>query len=384
MGGSLTCESEYGKGSEFTLTLTQKIIDKTPSGVFMEHDDTAAKGPYVPLFKAPDADVLVVDDNPMNLNVIKGLLKGTRVFVSTASSGEECLDKIKDTSFDVVFLDQMMPGMDGIETLTEIRKDYPDLPVYALTANATSGEEFYTSKGFNGYLSKPIDSRTLEKAIMKHLPEEMMEKPEAEDAVEELQEIPENLKWIYETEGISVEDGIRNSGGISNYIFSLNLFLETIDDNAKVIRDSYESGNLRLYTIKVHSLKSSARLVGAMELSKLAESLEDAGNRKDTVFIDENNGKLLSDYEAYAGKLAGLLDDGDTAEKEMIPEEELKEAYTALAEVIPQMDYDAVEMILDQLKEYRLSEEDERKFKEISRLLKVFDWTSMETIIGGE
>ncbi|MCR5238179.1 MAG: response regulator [Lachnospiraceae bacterium] len=384
MGGSLTCESEYGKGSEFTLTLTQKIIDKTPSGVFMEHDDTAAKGPYVPLFKAPDADILVVDDNPMNLNVIKGLLKGTRVFVSTASSGEECLDKIKDTRFDVVFLDYMMPGMDGIETLTEIRKDYPDLPVYALTANATSGEEFYTSKGFNGYLSKPIDSRTLEKAIMKHLPEEMMEKPEAEDAVEELQEIPENLKWIYETEGISVEDGIRNSGGISNYIFSLNLFLETIDDNAKVIRDSYESGNLRLYTIKVHSLKSSARIVGAMELSKLAESLEDAGNRKDTVFIDENNGKLLSDYEAYAEKLAGLLDDGDTAEKEMIQEEELKEAYTALAEVIPQMDYDAVEMILDQLKGYRLPEEDERKFKEISRLLKVFDWTSMETIIGGE
>ena len=121
-----------------------------------------------------------------------------------------------------------------------------------------------------------------------------------------------------------------------------------------------------------------------MELSKLAESLEDAGNRKDTVFIDENNGKLLSDYEAYAVKLAGLLDDGDTAEKEMIPEEELKEAYTALSEVIPQMDYDAVEMILDQLKEYRLPEEDERKFKEISRLLKVFDWTSMEKIIGGE
>ena len=92
MGGTLTCESEYGKGSEFILKIDQKIIDQNPLGVFKEHDDTTS-GPYVPLFVAPDADILVVDDNPMNLNVIRGLLKGTKVFVSTASSGEECLEK---------------------------------------------------------------------------------------------------------------------------------------------------------------------------------------------------------------------------------------------------------------------------------------------------
>ncbi len=383
MGGSLTCESEYGKGSEFKLVLTQKIVDMTPLGIFTEHDEGNAGGPYVPQFVAPDADVLVVDDNTMNLTVIKGLLKGTKVFVSTATSGEECLDKIKDTRFDVVLLDHMMPGMDGIETLAEIRKNNPDLPVYALTANSSAGEEFYKSKGFNGYLSKPIDSLTLEKTIMKHLPEEMMETPAADYIVEELTEIPDNMKWIYETEGIDVSEGIKNSGGVSNYIVGLNMFLDTIEANAKVIRDSYENGNLRLYTIKVHSLKSSAKIIGAMELSKLAESLEDAGNKEDKGFIDANTGKLLSDYEAYLYKLERLQEDEDPADKEMIPEVELKRAYEALSDVIPQMDYDAVEMILDQLKEYALPEEDDRKIKELSKMHKVFDWDGMEKLISG-
>ena len=382
MGGTLVCESEYGKGSEFILTLSQKIIDKTPIGVFMEHEDTAAGGPYVPQFIAPDADVLVVDDNPMNLSVIKGLLKGTKVFVSTASSGEECLDKIRDNSFNIVLLDHMMPGMDGVETLAEIRKDYPDLPVYALTANTTTGEEFYKSRGFNGYLSKPIDSLTLEKTIMKHLPKEMMEEPVAEDAAEELTEIPDDLKWIYETEGISVPEGIKNSGGISNYIFSLELFLDTLDANAGVIRGAYESGNIRLYTIKVHSLKSSARIIGAMELAKLAEALEDAGNKEDRAFIDEHTGRLLSDYEAFKEKLAGLHEEGDAGDKEMISGDELDKAYRALADVIPQMDYDAVEMILEELRGYALPDEDDSRLKELAKMLKVFDWDGMEALIA--
>ena len=383
MGGTLTCESEYGKGSEFILTLTQKIIDKTPLGIFKEHDESAANGPYVPQFVAPDADVLAVDDNPMNLAVIKGLLKATKVFVSTAASGEECLEKIRETRFDIVLLDHMMPGMDGVETLTEIRKDHPDLPVYALTANTAVGEEFYRSKGFNGYLMKPIDSMLLEKTIMKHLPETIIEKPAKEDVIEDIKEIPESLKWIYETEGISVSDGIKNSGGVSNFIFSLNLFLDTIEGNAKVLRDSYESGNIRLYTIKVHSLKSSAKIIGALELSQLAEDLEKAGNKEDKEYIRENAGKLLSDYEAFADKLSRLHDETGNEDKENILDKELEKAYRALCDVIPQMDYDAVEMILGQLKEYALPEDDARIMKEMEKKLKMFDWDGMEELIGG-
>ena len=382
MGGSLTCESEYGKGSEFILILDQKIVDKTPVGVFREHEDTGTGGPYVPKFVAPDADVLVVDDNPMNLNVIKGLLKGTKVFVSTASSGGECLEKIRDNDFNIVLLDHMMPGMDGIETVAEIRKDYPDLPVYALTANSSAGEEFYKSKGFNGYLSKPIDTETLENTIMQHLPEEMMEKPAAGEETQELTEMPEEMKWIYETAGIDAPMGIRNSGGISNYIFALNLFLDTIDENTRVIKNAYDSGNVRLYTIKVHSLKSSARIIGATELSKLAEELEDAGNKEDMTFINENTGLLLTDYEEFKEKLIRMREDGEDSDKEMIPEEVLKEAYNALSDVIPQMDYDSVEMILDDLKQYRMPPEDKKKMKELEKMLRLFDWDGMEALIS--
>ncbi len=385
MGGSLTCESEYGKGSEFILTVAQKIVDPSPIGVFLEHDESAVSGPYVPQFIAPDADVLVVDDSPMNLNVIKGLLKATKIFVTTASSGEECLEKLKDTKFNVVLLDHMMPGMDGVETVARIRETNPDLPVYALTANATAGEEFYKSKGFNGYLAKPIDCTVLEKTIMQHLPEEMMEKPAAEDVVEDLKEIPKDLGWIYNTEGITVEEGIKNAGGVSNYLFSLNLFLDTIDDNARVLRDAYEGGELRLYTIKVHALKSSARIIGATALSSLAAELEDAGSREDQTFIHAHHDALMTEYEAFKEKLSGLHQAEEEGEgnREMIPEEELHGAYEALIEVIPQMDYDSVEMILGQLSEYRLPPEDDRTMKELGKLLRLLDWDGMEALIKG-
>ncbi|MBO4678950.1 MAG: response regulator, partial [Lachnospiraceae bacterium] len=383
MDGKLWCESEYGEGSEFILAITQKIVDETPLGAFIEHDANEKKGPYIPQFIAPDADVLVVDDNPMNLNVIKGLLKATKVFVTTSSSGEDALGKLKDNHFDVVLLDHMMPGMDGIETVGKIREFLPDIPVYALTANATAGEEFYKSKGFNGYLSKPVDSLTLEKTIMKHIPEEMMEKPTADYTVEEITELPENMVWIKETEGINVDEGITNSGGVMNYIFSLKLFLDTIEENSRVIKEAYDSNNIRLYTIKVHALKSSARIIGAQELSQLCASLEDAGNREDMDFIHANTDKLMSDYAAYGEKLSRMKEEEESTDQlEPIPEGELKDAYDALKDVIPQMDYDSVEMILEGLKAYKLPQEDADKMAELNRLLKQFDWDEMEKLMG--
>ena len=142
LGGELTCESTYGEGSEFILKVNQKIIDYTPMGVFKEKDDVASQGAYMPQFIAPDADILVVDDNPMNLNVIKGLLRPTKIFVNTALSGEDALLKIRDSHFDIVFLDHMMPGMDGIETLSAMKKIKNNInqstPVISLTANALS------------------------------------------------------------------------------------------------------------------------------------------------------------------------------------------------------------------------------------------------------
>ncbi|MCR5486127.1 MAG: response regulator [Lachnospiraceae bacterium] len=383
MGGRLWCESEYGKGSEFILTLSQKILDRTGIGDFDENEEAEAQGPYVPQFIAPDAEVLVVDDNPMNLTVIKGLLKSTKMFVTTADSGEECLEKLKGGSFNIVLLDHMMPGMDGVETMAKIREKYPDLPVYALTANSTAGgEEFYKSKGFNGYLAKPIDSRLLEKTIMLHLPDEIMMRPVEEDLPEEPEKLPEDIHWVASVEGISLSEGIRTSGGVSSYISSLHLFYDTIENTAETIEKAYEEGDIRLYTVKVHALKSSARIIGAMGLSKEAERLEDAGNKQDMDYIHAHAGSLMAELRSFKEKLKKLKEKPEKDEREEIAPEELEEAYEAIRESIPQMDYDAVEMVLEQLKDYRLPEEEEKKREELTRLLKLLDWDSMETLVG--
>lgn len=384
MHGSLTCESVYGEGSEFILMVPQKKIGTVRVGVFDEMEGAEDTGPYVPKFIAPDADVLVVDDNPMNLNVIKGLLKATKMFITTASSGEECLEKLKYGRYHVVLLDHMMPGMDGIETMQRIREQYPDLPVYALTANSTAGgDEFYRSKGFNGYLAKPVNSAELERTIMQHLPEEIMMKNASDAGEGEKESLPEDLLWLYETEGISVPEGIKNSGGVDPFLLSLELFLSTMEENAGVIEKAYQEKDIRLYTVKVHALKSSARIIGAAELSALSEELEAAGNREDLAFIGDHTEKLLTDYRAYEEKLGRLRETSEDAEeKEEVPEEELRDAYHALCEVAEQMDYDSVEMILEEMDAYCLPEEDRKRFEEMSRRLKLLDWDGIEEILG--
>ena len=385
MNGKLWCESVYGEGSEFILTVRQKILDPEPIGEFKEHDENVEKGPYIPKFIAPEAEVLVVDDNSMNLNVMRSLLKGTEVKVTTASSGEEAIEKINASDFNIVLLDHMMPGMDGIETLETIRKAHPDLPVYALTANSTAGESFYKEKGFNGYLSKPVVSELLEETIMRHLPEEIVTIPDNKYVSEEITEIPEEYSWIEDVEGISTDEGIKNSGGIINFINSLKLFFDTIDANTDAITNAFENKDIRLFTIKVHSLKSSARIVGALELSVMAKNLEDAGNSEDLKFINENTDSLLKYYCEYKDKLSGFKDEeGEDSGKELISDDLLEDAYSTLKDCVSQMDYDAVETIVEELSQYRIPEKDAGVIEEFMRAFKLIDWDKMEEALKNQ
>ena len=384
LNGKLWCESEYGEGSEFIFTLSQKIIDEHEVGAFHEDEDTSGKGIYVPKFVAPEADILVVDDNPMNLAVIKGLLRPTKMFITTAESGKECLEKLKTGSFNVVLLDHMMPGMDGIETLEHIREMYPELPVYALTANGTLGEAFYIEKGFNGFLAKPIDTVQVENAIMKHLPENIMMKPAEEDADVVDNELPQEYEWIRSVPDISVEDGIKYCGGAGAFIDSLNMFFDTIEDNAAYIESAYRSEDYKLYTIKVHALKSSARIIGALSLSDRFRMMEDAGNEGDIEYIKANIEELMKDYRGFISKLEKLKESGNAADDKDKPDidpDELADAYEALKELVSMMDYDGVQMVLDQLGENKLPKEDEDRIKELTKNLKLFDWDAMEKLL---
>ena len=182
MGGQIMVDSTYGKGSTFTVFLPQGIIDDTPLGDFAEqHRQLMAKREkYHEKFVAPEARVLVVDDNRMNRFVVKSLLKNTKVQVVLCDSGKGCLEELRKGGFDLVLLDHMMPEMDGIETLQQAKKEQlcNGLPVIALTANAIVGSrEKYIAAGFNDYLSKPIEGTSLEDMLYKYLPEGKLQKP---------------------------------------------------------------------------------------------------------------------------------------------------------------------------------------------------------------
>jgi signal transduction histidine kinase/CheY-like chemotaxis protein len=176
MGGKISCSSLNGEGAGIEFTILQKIVDSVPIGEFSEREAEDIKGSYVPQFMAPDVDILVVDEDPMELRTVKELLRETRIFVSTANNGEECIQKLKETKFDMVFLDYMLPVMDVTETLGEIKKINPDVPVYVFSADSSLAGDFYESKGFDGYLVKPFDGVTMERAIMRHIPEKLIMK----------------------------------------------------------------------------------------------------------------------------------------------------------------------------------------------------------------
>ena len=184
MGSSLQVESTYGKGSTFSFDLVQKVVKREEIGDFQERlHKHAAKEVYHKLFQAPEAKLLVVDDSLINRKIVSCLLKETKVQVTEAESGMACLEKVKECHYDMIFLDHMMPGLDGIETLHRLKtmeeNQCKDTPVVLLTANAISGaKEEYLKEGFDEVLSKPIVPETMERIMVQYLPKELIEEVE--------------------------------------------------------------------------------------------------------------------------------------------------------------------------------------------------------------
>ncbi|MDE7325764.1 MAG: response regulator [Lachnospiraceae bacterium] len=181
MRGEIHVESEYGKGSTFYVSIPQEVVSRGPVGSLESayQNEVSSRKKYHEAFHAPGARILVVDDNTMNLAVVKGLLKRTEIVIDTATSGTECLYMTRKKKYHLIFMDHMMPEMDGIQTFHLLReeKDNPNLDtkVIALTANAIAGSrEEYMREGFVDYISKPIDAAELEIVLMSYLPEELV------------------------------------------------------------------------------------------------------------------------------------------------------------------------------------------------------------------
>ena len=185
MDGTIGVNSKYGEGTTFTAQMKQEVIDRTPVGDFA---DNLAKmhqsgQEYRPALFAPKAKILVVDDNDMNLEVFEALLEDTKIKVTTAESGSECIEILKEKSFDLIFLDQMMPGMSGVQTLEVIHNENlaKDTTIIALTADAIVGaRENYIKEGFSDYLSKPVMYEALEEMLIRYLDPSLIERDESE------------------------------------------------------------------------------------------------------------------------------------------------------------------------------------------------------------
>ncbi|MBR2733748.1 MAG: response regulator, partial [Selenomonadaceae bacterium] len=277
MHGDIDVSSVYGKGSTFTVTIPQKIAGNELIGKFTE-DANISQEKYRPMFIAPDAEILIVDDNEMNLLVATSLLKATRVKVDTALSGMLCLKKLTERHYDLIFLDQMMPNLDGIKTL-ELAMSMDDnlskdAPIIALTANAVSGtRELLLSKGFTDYLSKPIDVKLMERMLMDYLPIEKLQLPPTESAVEPPSE-PETAP----SDIINAELGLEYSAGMSDlYKEVLLTFSRLKPDKQAQIQAAFDARDWKNYTVYVHALKSTALSIGGEKTSAVAKDLETAG-----------------------------------------------------------------------------------------------------------
>ena len=341
MGGSISVESEYGVGSEFTVRIPQRITGKHVLGDFARYvhisSDDAME--VFSRFKCPKGRILIVDDVALNLKVLKGLLKESELTVDEALSGKECLELLKENTYDLILLDIMMPEMDGVETLNAMRSMNDvfnvNTPVIALTADAIQGaREKYIKEGFTDYLSKPVREQELNEMLIKYLPDEAlmvfdvtMEQDakaitDDEDNTEGHSEVPSadsssaapsSVAPSIREEKSALEKRFPFLDVKSGLTYCLNdeEFYESIvrefsaSNKYDDIQTYYDVMDIDNYVILVHGVKSSALTIGATYVSELAKKLEYAGKADDKDYIKKNHYIFMREY----GELLDNLDE---------------------------------------------------------------------------
>ncbi len=395
MGSHLEINSEYGKGSDFSFSLKQEVVAWDKLGNYEEsyHAYVAKQKTYQAMFSAPNAIVLVVDDNPMNLTVFRNLLKRTKVQIDTAESGAECLTLSRDKKYDLIFLDHMMPEMDGIETLQALKAE-PDNPNHntltvSLTANAISGaRDQYIEAGFTDYLSKPIDSEKLEKMLLSYLPDDKIEESVEVDtdiAEEDQVEIPEKLQSLSKSEVLDLETGIANNGSVRNFLPVLQLFYRSIRENADNLEKMFAEEDIANYTIKIHALKSSAKIIGASALSEAAQNLETAGKSGDLSYIRENHSAFISQYLAFREPLSEVFpSEEDEENKPEAGADILQHAYEVMRYAADDMDCDRLQDIFKDMDSYRIPEAETSKWEKLRKASDNYDYDAVLNILEEE
>ncbi len=376
MGSHLDVSSVYGQGSTFSFDLEQPVVDGEPIGDIQKRmADMVKTYEYRVNCVAPNARILMVDDNSMNRKIFASLLKPTKISVTTVSSGRRCLDIVQKEHFDIIFMDHLMPEMDGVETLHHLKELQGNLcadsPVIALTANAFNGaQERYLSLGFDGFLSKPVETEKLEIMIRSMLPKEFLEQlpaqPEPEPEEEPLPAV-EGVNWDFARMHIRDRDLLLNAlqdfyQGISD---------EYQDISGKMDRIGTEEG-LTEYRIQVHALKSTSAMVGILSVSELAKLLEGAAREGRIDRIQLLNPVLLEELLLTEDRLRPLA---PTSEKRALddPTEALM-LLDMLRTDMEAMDIGKVDAVMERLRGFAYGPDLQQEVDGLGKLVTNLDY----------
>ena len=384
MEGAIEVKSTYGKGTTITIMIPQKIVDGRPLSEMPEIPQTEQK--ITDVFTAPGVKVLIVDDNVINRKVARGFLKNYAFDLTEAESGPEAIELVRSVRYDIIFMDHMMPGMDGIEAAEIIRRDCGEngaAPVMvALTANAMEGmREHFLECGFQDFIAKPLDRKELNQLLLRWVPEKYRQ---TEGGGEE----PEPLDpSAFRIEGINMEAAMQYySGDEEGFADLLELYRMDGKHKIKLLRELVKSDILR-YQIEVHGLKSASANIGAMDVSAMARAQENAAAQGDKEFISEQFPILLAEYETLLENIGQFLEQrgqaGDKKEKlPRLPIRELREqTATALEELKHFRSRECAERV-EKMLLHELPEDVGECLLQIREQLKLYEDDNAEELLG--
>ncbi|MBE5878626.1 MAG: response regulator [Lachnospiraceae bacterium] len=378
LNSRLEINSVYGEGSEFAFELCQEIVDSTPIGP-MEETKLEEASEYRQSFEAPEAGILVVDDNELNRKVFAGLLKATRVQIDEACGGRECLSKVQEKKYDIIFLDHMMPDMDGMETLHAMKElgEFPskEAPVVILTANAIVGaREKYLEEGFDAFLAKPIDYKKLEALVAELLDESLVQVVSVPgdyraESVEN-SELPsiEGLDWNYA--GQHFQD-------TESMLETVRFFADSLEFEAQTLfvlsTDIATEEGRKAYCTKVHSMKNSAATIGIIPLAGMAKVLEDAARGGEVEVLQSVTPVFLSTWRSYGDKLAAVVKRNAGKKNAKEHKEEIDSLLVQVRTAAEDMDIDALDLLWKQLAEFECEGELAEFMDRIHKAIVEFD-----------
>ena len=344
-------------------------------------------------FVAPTAEILVVDDNSINLTVTKGLLNPLEMKIDTALSGKDAVLMVTDKRYDIIFMDHMMPEMDGVETTRVIRRllgDNGQVPIIALTANAVEGTaEMFISEGMNDFVTKPIEMRDMVSKLRRWLPPEKIEKKKKKNKNgASLRNAAKDDSGAQATtdiviEGLDVQKAMGFLGNEELFWSVLKEYYRVIEKKCALIQEYEQKEQWKNYTVEVHALKSASRQIGAMDLAYTAEQMEAAGNAENAALIHKITPGMLEEYMFYKGILAPYFTKEEEAGSGRAAEkEEISELFRHMEDAMENLDMDAMEQVISDMSQYSYDDVQRSIFERLENAVEDIDTERCEEIIA--